>query len=122
MIYKVKMFCKHYKGKDLLDKNIYQIEQIGVKGKDVLNKVTYTGKGSFDMADNLVIYANIFQNNKLFVREYEDIAKELSPEEELEFGQKHVVEPLTLEEIQIIKNPEFIREKIKLTKEKFKTR
>ena len=35
MIYKVGMLCKHFKGNNLLEKNIYRIEQIGIDGKDI---------------------------------------------------------------------------------------
>ena len=31
MTYKVGMLCKHFKGNDLLEKNIYRIEKLGLK-------------------------------------------------------------------------------------------
>ena len=76
MIYKVGMLCKHFKGKNLIDKNIYRIEELNVKGNDVdTNKIAYTGEGNMLDSDNLVIYSNIFQKDKYFVREYEDLAE-----------------------------------------------
>ena len=35
MMYKVGDYCKHFKGHDLFEKNIYQIIQLNVEGKDV---------------------------------------------------------------------------------------
>ena len=109
MIYEIDMLCKHFKGKTLEDKNIYRIIQLGVSGKDVdTNEVTYTGDGELQSAENLVVYANIFQNNKLFAREYEDISSELSQEKQKLFFQKIKVQPLTEEEIAVVESPQFI--------------
>ena len=61
MIYKVGMLCKHFKGKDLLEKNIYRIEQIGVDGTDIDESIiTYTGEGNLKSSTNLIVYSNIF--------------------------------------------------------------
>lgn len=110
MIYEIGMLCKHFKGKRLEDKNIYRIEKLNVEGKDVDKKlITYTGEGELDKATNLVVYANIFQNNKLFVREYEDMSSELSEEKKKEFHQLLRVQPLSKEEIEIVNRPEFIK-------------
>ena len=38
MIYKIGILCKHFKGKTLLEKNIYRIEDISVYGKDIDDK------------------------------------------------------------------------------------
>lgn len=120
MIYKIGMLCKHYKGKNLEDKNIYRIIKLGVDGKDIdLNKITYSGDRELKSAVNLVVYANIFQDNKLFAREYEDISGELSPEKQQQFNQIIKVQPLNNEEIAIIKSPKFIQAKEKQTIEKF---
>ena len=120
MIYEIGMFCKHFKGKTLTDKNIYQILNLGVSGKDVdTTKITYTGDGDLSTAENLVVYANIFQNNKLFAREYEDISGELSPEKQQQFLQTIKVQPLTEEEIAIITSPKFIEEKELQTQAKY---
>ena len=35
MIYEICMFCKHFKGKTLEDKNIYEIIDLGISGKDI---------------------------------------------------------------------------------------
>ena len=81
MIYKIGMLCKHFKGEKKKKKNIYRIEQIGVEGKDINETlITYTGDGELLTAKNLVVYSNIFQENKLFAREYDDISGELSSE------------------------------------------
>ena len=112
MIYQIGMFCKHFKGKTLEDKNIYQIINLGVSGKDIdTSRITYTGDGELATAKNLVVYANIFQNNKLFTREYEDISGELSPEKQQQFSQTIKVQPLTEEEIAIVTSPKFIEAK-----------
>ena len=120
MIYKIGMYCKHFKGKTLLDKNIYKIIKLGVVGKDIANtEIKYTGDGNVESAVNLVIYENIFQENKIFAREYEDISGELSQEKQIEFGQKLKVQPLTEDEVAIIKSEEYIYLKEQQTKEKF---
>lgn len=120
MIYQIGMLCKHFKGKTLADKNIYQIINLGVAGKDIdTTKITYTGDGELSTAQNLVIYANIFQNNKLFTREYEDISGELSPEKQEQFAQVIKVQPLTEDEIAIVTSPKFIEEKEIQTQAKY---
>lgn len=107
MMYKVGMLCKHFKGKDLLEKNIYRIEKLGVKGTDIDDSITYTGDGDLYTATNLVVYSNIFQNNKMFCREYEDIASTLSDEQRELFHQDHRVEPLTAMELMLIESDNF---------------
>ncbi len=120
MVYKVGMLCKHFKGKNLEEKNIYRIVELGVDGKDVYaNEISYTGDGHLETAENLVVYANIFQNNKLFAREYEDISSELSPEKQQQYNQVLKVQPLNEEEISIITSPKFIELKEIQTREKF---
>lgn len=120
MIYKVGMLCKHFKGKDLLEKNIYRIEQIGVDGKDIDESIiTYTGEGNLKSSTNLIVYSNIFQDNKMFCREYEDISQELSSEKQQEFNQKIKVQPLTEEEQIYIGYESFIETKKQLILKKF---
>jgi hypothetical protein len=120
MIYKVGMLCKHFKGKDLLEKNIYRIEQIGVDGKDIDDSlITYTGEGNLRSATNLIVYSNIFQDNKMFCREYEDISQELSNNKQQEFCQKIKVQPLTEEEQIYIGYESFIETKKQLILKKF---
>ena len=85
--------CKHFKGKDLSEKNIYEILEVGVK---------YSGDKSELPIENLVVYKNIFQG-KIFARELEDLLEELSPEKQAMYGQKYRVEKLTPEEIEIVK-------------------
>jgi len=102
-------------------KNIYRIEEIGVEGKDINETlITYSGDGELLTAKNLVVYSNIFQENKLFTREYEDISGELSAEKKEMYHQEIKVQPLTKEEIEMIKEPDFITEKEKMVLAKFK--
>lgn len=120
MKYKIGMLCKHFKGKDLLEKNIYRIEQIGMVGEDVNETyITYTGDGNLKSASNLVMYSNIFQDHKLFCREYEDLCKELDEEQKEMFNQSIRVEPLTEEEIELVNSEEFIERKKEKTMKKF---
>ncbi len=120
MIYNIGMLCKHFKGNDLLEKNIYRIEKLGVNGSDIDESlVTYTGDGVLATATNLVVYSNIFQDNKLFCREYEDISGELSDEKKEMFNQTIKVQPLTDEEISIVNSEEFIEKKKELVAKKF---
>ena len=119
MIYKIGMLCKHFKGNNLLEKNIYRIEQIGVDGKDInSNLITYTGDNDLSSSKNLVVYSNLFQDNKLFAREYEDISKELDEEKKNLYKQNIKVKHLNNKEINIINYYNFISEKrqIKLKK------
>ena len=112
MIYKIGMLCKHFKGKDLLEKNIYRIEQLGVNGEDINEfYITYTGEGNLKDASNLVIYSNIFQDHKLFCREYEDLSKELDDEQKELFNQSVRVEPLSEEEVEMVNSEEYINNK-----------
>ena len=121
MIYKIGMLCKHFKGETLLDKNIYKIENLNIEGKDIDDSViTYTGDGELLTAHNLVVYSNIFQDGKLFAREYEDISGELSDEKQEIFNQQLKVQPLTEEEIKMIDDENFVVEKKKLILTKFK--
>lgn len=121
MIYEVGMLCKHFKGETLEDKNIYKIIKLGVSGSEIdENEIKYTGDGELKTAENLVVYANIFQNNKLFAREYEDISSELSSEKQQQYSQKLKVQPLTKEEIDIVNDPQFVANKMIKTAEKFK--
>jgi hypothetical protein len=120
MIYKIGMLCKHFKGKNLLEKNIYRIEQIGVEGQNVdQDKITYTGDNSLVTAKNLIVYSNIFQDNKLFCREYEDISQNLSKEKQIEFNQEIRVQPLTEEEQELINQQTYIERKKQYIKNKY---
>lgn len=86
-------WCKHFKGSNLSEKNIYEILEIGVK---------YSGDRAEVPIENLVVYKNIFQG-KIFARELEDLIQELTPEKQAMYGQKYRVEKLTPEEIEIVK-------------------
>ena len=120
MIYKVGMLCKHFKGKDLLEKNIYRIEQLGIKGTSIdTSLITYTGEGNLEEATDLVVYSNIFQKDKLFCREYSDISSKLSEEKRAMFNQDMRVQPLTQEEIDLVNSEDFIKEKTEAVAKKF---
>lgn len=95
---------KHFKGNNLLEKNIYEIIAVGV---------TYTGESAKKPLDNLVVYKNLFQEGKIFTREYDDLMGELSEEKQKQYGQVHRIEKLTQEEIKDIKREEFRNEKLK---------
>ena len=120
MIYKVGMLCKHFKGADLYEKNIYRIEELNVNGLDIDETViTYTGDGDLKTASNLVVYSNIFQDGKKFCREYEDISGQLSKEKMEAFHQTIKVEPLTEEEINLVNSDGFIQYETELVAKKF---
>lgn len=120
MIYKVGMLCKHFKGKDLIEKNIYRIEKLGVRGIDIdESNVTYTGEKNLKDATNLVVYSNIFQEGKLFCREYEDISSELSDDKKAMYNQEIRVQPITSEEESIISEDDFIENKKEYVLRKF---
>lgn len=117
MLLKVGMLCKHFKGKDLIEKNIYRIEEIGVNGKNIdSSKIIYTGDKDLLLSKNLVIYSNIFQKDKLFAREYEDLISELSDDKKELYNQTFRLEPLNDEEIKTIKCHEFIEKKLNINK------
>ena len=121
MIYRKGMLCKHFKGESLLEKNIYEILKVKVNGKDIdENNIIYTGNGNLKDSVNLVIYKNIFQNDKVFAREYNDISSYLTKAEKIKYNQNIKVQPLTEEEINVIYNESFIKEKKNLTLKKFK--
>ena len=120
MIYKVGMLCTHFKGKDLIEKNIYRIEKLGVRGIDIdESTVTYTGEKNLKDATNLVVYSNIFQEGKLFCREYEDISSELSDDKKAMYNQEIRVQPITSEEESIISEDDFIENKKEYVLRKF---
>ena len=121
MIYRKGMLCKHFKGESLLEKNIYEILKVNVNGKDIdENNIIYTGNGNLKDSVNLVVYKNIFQTDKVFAREYSDISSYLTKDEKIKYNQNIRVQPLTEEEINVIYNESFIKEKKNLTLKKFK--
>lgn len=104
-------YCKHFKGKDLVEKNIYKI---------IAKGVIYTGENANVPLDNLVVYKNIFGEGKIFTREYSDLVEELSEEKKKEYGQTYRVEKLTYDEMKFILSKEFIQAKIDYMNEKEK--
>lgn len=105
----VGMFCKHFKGQNLIEKNIYEILAINV---------SYTGNNNVDLS-NMVIYRPLFQEDKYFAREYDDLVQELSLEEQELYKQTYRIEALTEDELKMIGEESFIREKLAYTKEKY---
>lgn len=100
---KVGDLCKHFKGKNLLEKNIYEIIAINV---------IYTGKNAKKPMENLVVYQNIFQKDKFFVREYQELVKKLSKEKQDTNQQITRIQKLTEEEIALVKSEAFRKEKL----------
>lgn len=100
---KVGDLCKHFKGKNLLEKNIYEIIAINV---------IYTGENAKKPMENLVVYQNIFQKDKFFVREYQELVKKLSKEKQDTYQQITRIQKLTEEEIALVKSEAFRKEKL----------
>lgn len=122
MIYEIGMLCKHFKGTTLLEKNIYRIIKLNVSGNDIDNNITYTGEGKLEEATDLVVYQNIFQENKYFAREYSDISSELSIDKQNTFNQTIKVQPLTQEEIELVTSETFTLEKASIEQSKYSKR
>lgn len=80
--------------------------------------VIYTGENANIPLENLVVYRNIFQKDKFFTREYNDLIEELSEEKQKQYGQVHRIEKLAEEEIKLIKSEEFRNEKLKYIENK----
>ena len=106
-IFKPGKLCKHFKGKKLIDKNIYKIISFIKNGKGLNKNIKYTGVNDVDNSKDLIVYQNIF-NKMLFAREIDDFYMELSQEKQEEFGQMHRVEPLSVEEIKKVNSKQFI--------------
>lgn len=103
------MLCKHFKGTNLVEKNIYQILAVNV---------TYTGDNGLDLS-NMVVYKPLFQEGKVFAREYDDLTQELNDEQKELYHQNYRVEPLTEEEKILITTDEYIKGKNAYIKEKY---
>lgn len=100
---------KHFKGKSLIEKNIYVILAVNPE---------YTGDKEFDY-DPVVIYAPLFQEGKTFIREYDDLIRPLSEEERMMYHQERRVDILTEDELNLIKTDEFIKKKREYIEEKY---
>lgn len=108
MILKKGDYVKHFKGETLVEKNIYEIVAVNPE---------YTGdKVNFP---EVVIYAPLFQEGKCYVREYEDLAAELTIEQQEMYHQQHRIDVLTEAEINLIKTDEFIAKKMAYIEEKY---
>lgn len=103
------MICKHFKGETLVEKNIYQILAINV---------TYTGDNGIDLS-NMVVYKPLFQEGKVFAREYDDLICELSEEQKEMYHQNQRVEPLSEDELIQIKDDEFVFRKFEYINSKY---
>lgn len=122
MIYKVGMFCKHFKGANLIEKNIYRIEKLHVSGDQIDEDfITYSGDYRLRDAEDLVVYSNVFQDGKLFAREYSDISSPLEKEKQEMYHQELRVQPLTEEELKLIQSEDFLEKKKVYTEKKYKT-
>lgn len=106
---KVGDICKHFKGETLVEKNIYEILAINIK---------YTGDGDFDLS-SLVVYRPLFQEDKYFAREYDDLTTVLSPEEQEFYHQEYRVQKLSDDELETISTPEYQCLKAAYIKEKY---
>lgn len=122
MILKEGMLVKPFKGKNLIEKNIYQILKLNANGKEILKNenITYTGDEDCIHSNDLVVYANIFQNNRLFAREYSDLIQPLSIDKQKIYNQIYRVEPLTSADLELIKNSDFVETKKNYQKSKIK--
>lgn len=105
-------FYKHFKGSNLIEKNIYKILAINPK---------YTGISEYP-DKNYVVYESIFQNGLCFIREYDDLASELSDEEKELYKQDHRIEKLTDEELELINDESFIKEKLDYLDKKYRSK
>lgn len=106
---KVGDICKHFKGKDLIEKNIYEILAIDI---------IYTGDNNIDLK-NMVVYRPLFQKDKYFAREYSDLIEELSSEDKIIYNQNQRVEVLNEDELKLIETKEFIKLKEEYIKNKY---
>lgn len=100
-------YCKHFKGKNLIEKNIYEI---------LLLNVIYSGDNSTKKLNDLVVYKNIF-DGKIFTREASDIFTELSEDKRELFNQTYKVQKLTELEVEEIKSEEFKVKKLQYIKD-----
>lgn len=108
MILKQGDYVKHFKGKNLVEKNIYEIVAV---------KPTYTGeKKAFP---EVVVYIPLFQTDKCYIREYDDLVCELTSEQQELYHQQHRIDLLTDEELALIKTKEFISKKRAYIEEKY---
>ena len=116
------MFCKHFKGANLIEKNIYRIEKLHVSGDQIDEDfITYSGDYRLRDAEDLVVYSNVFQDGKLFAREYSDISSPLEKEKQEMYHQELRVQPLTEEELKLIQSEDFLEKKKVYTEKKYKT-
>ncbi len=103
-------FCKHFKGKTLVEKNIYKI---------LLLNVMYSGDNSTKKLDDLVVYENIF-DGKIFTREASDIFTELSIEKQEEYNQIYRVQKLSEDELFQIQTDDYKVKKLEYINNKNK--
>lgn len=106
---KINSLYKHFKGTNLIEKNIYR-----VLAKDVI----YSGDNNIDIS-NLVIYQNMF-DGKIFAREVSDLTGVLDEDKQKLYGQVHRIEELTEEEIAIVESEDYKVKKLKYLESKKK--
>lgn len=107
MILKQGDIVKHFKGESLVEKNIYEIVAV--------NPV-YTGEK--ETFPEVVIYTPLFQTDKYYVREYDDLVCELTSEQQELYHQQHRIDLLTEDELALIKTDEFIAKKMAYNRRK----
>lgn len=105
-------FYKHFKGNNLIEKNVYKIVAINPK---------YTGVDEYP-DKKYVVYESVFQNGLCFIREYDDLVSELNNEEKKVYKQDYRIEKLTEEELMLIKDESFIKEKMDYLNKKYKSK
>ena len=98
----------------MLSGEMFAAGPVAVQGKVVSLGTSTTAEG---ITDKLIVYKNIFQEDKIFAREEGQLAEQLEESKQKEFGQKYRVEKLTQEEIEMIKTEEFIKAKKEYMKE-----
>lgn len=103
------MICKHFKGENLVEKNIYRILAV---------KPVSTGTKEFPF-DPVVTYKPLFQEGKTYIREYDDLVAELSDEDKEKYHQSYRIEPLTNDELKTIFEDSFVKEKLAYLEEKY---
>lgn len=100
---------KHFKGETLIEKNIYEVIAVNP---------TYTGDKDYP-ARKMLVYSSLFQNDKVFIRELDDLTAELGDDKKEIYHQEHRVDLLTDDELKEINTDEFRLKKLNYIKSKY---
>ena len=94
---------KHYKGKDLVEQEIYEILMVNPE---------YSNTRDFK-EEAVVMYTPLFRENKNIIIAYKDFVKRLSVDERImcHTDQRYTIEHLTKDELEVIKTHDFIQAK-----------